>query len=135
MSVPKRFAILRFVGNLFKILAWILLIISILGAIGLAILGSSAGAGVVTQFIPEGVAANFGGAAGGVLGGILLLIFGLVYFLIFYAAGENLHLRLAVEENTRLTAALLLRMHQDSQMEQNASYGAAAGFASEPFEG
>ena len=49
--------------------------------------------------------------------------------------GESLHLSLAMEENTRLTAALLLRMHQESQPAEPASYGqTGSGFVNEPFE-
>ena len=41
MSVPKRFALLRFFGSLLKVLAWIFLVLSIVGAVGMAIAGSS----------------------------------------------------------------------------------------------
>ena len=51
-------------------------------------------------------------------------------FILFYAMGELLSLNIAVEENTRLTAALLLKMHQDSQVDTRSTY--TAGFANEP---
>jgi len=70
--------------------------------------------------------------AGGIVAGIAILLFGLIYFLALYATGESVHMQLAVEENTRLTAALLLRMHQESQQETRPSY--ASGFSNEPFE-
>ncbi|HRW05005.1 MAG: hypothetical protein KDE53_14970 [Caldilineaceae bacterium] len=130
MSVPKRFGVLRLVGTLLKVIAWIVLIFSILGAIGLVLVGNSGIELPLEQFIDPALT----GSAQGIIAGIALLIFGLIYFLIFYASGESLHLQLAVEENTRLTAALLLRMHQETQQEAAPRNYGSAGFASDPFE-
>ena len=81
---------------------------------------------------PEGAIA---GAAGGITIGIFVLLYGFMNFLVFYVVGESLHLSLAMEENTRLTAALLLRMHQESQPEEPPAYGpSGSGFVNEPFE-
>jgi hypothetical protein len=131
MSVPKRFGVLRLVGTLLKVIAWIVLIISILGAIGLVLVGNS-GFTLPTEGLPLDTGAL--GQAQGIIAGIGLLIFGLIYFLVLYASGESLHLQLAVEENTRLTAALLLRMHQDTQQEPAPRNYGGAGFANDPFE-
>ncbi|MEZ4862328.1 MAG: hypothetical protein R3C14_13515 [Caldilineaceae bacterium] len=132
MSVPKRFGVLRLVGTLMKVVAWIVLIVAILLAIGLGLSGS-----MLPQLLGDNMPpqlAPFTQAGAGIMAGIVLLIAGFIYFLLLYAAGEGLHLQLAVEENTRLTAALLLRMHQEShQPEPRAGYG-ASGFASDPFE-
>lgn len=131
MTVPKRFGVLRFFGTLLKVLAWIVLVLSILTAIGAAIAGGS----LVDVLGPTlGDSAGLAGAGGGILAGLFILIFGLMYFLILYVTGESIHLQLAVEENTRLTAALLLRMHQEGQGEAAAPYGAGGGFVSEPYE-
>jgi hypothetical protein len=127
VSVPKRFGVIRFFGSLLKVLAWIVLVLSIISAVGFGIAGSALG-----NFIPGG-ASDLVTAGGGIAAGIGILIVGLMYFLILYVTGEVLHLQLAVEENTRLTAALLLRMHQDSQIDSSATY--SGGFASEPFDG
>ncbi len=134
MSVPKRFGVLRLVGTLLKVIAWIVLIVSILGAIGLVLVGNS---GIVdlTAILPlTGLDASAIGQMQGIIIGLALLILGLIYFLILYASGESVHLQLAVEENTRLTAALLLRMHQETQQEPAARNYGAPGFASDPFE-
>lgn len=130
-SVPRRFAILRFFGSVLKIIAWIFLVLSILAAIGAA-LGGTMLAPFLEQWLPQG--AEMITAGGGIIAGIVALVFGLFYFILFYALGENVQLTLAVEENTRLTAALLLRMHQDSQAEQPPATYSAGGFASESFE-
>ncbi|MEZ4613709.1 MAG: hypothetical protein R2838_26280, partial [Caldilineaceae bacterium] len=129
MSVPKRFAVLRFFGSLLKVLAWILLVLAIVAAVGAAIAGSSA-----IPFLQESLGENAAlvSAGGGIISGLVALFIGLFYFVAFYAMGEYIHLALAVEENTRLTAALLLRMHQESQPEQTPSY--TGGFTTEPFD-
>ena len=59
-----------------------------------------------------------------------MLLGGLFYFVLLYALGEMIALQIAIEENTRLTAALLLKMHQDSLVEARPAYPGA--FATEP---
>lgn len=129
MSVPKRFAMLRFFGSLLKVLSWIFLVLAIVAAVGAAIAGNSA-----LPLLQDSLGANAAlvSAGGGIISGLVVLLIGLFYFVVFYAMGEYVHLALAVEENTRLTAALLLRMHQESQPEPTTSYG--SGFATEPFD-
>ncbi|MEX1019329.1 MAG: hypothetical protein WDZ49_06700 [Litorilinea sp.] len=131
MTVPKRFGVLRFFGSLLKVLAWIVLVVSIISAIGVAIAGTMGSnlMGDLMGTVPGGDAMAVGG---GIIAGILLLLGGLLYFLALYVAGESLHLQLAVEENTRLTAALLLRMHQDGQVEGGTPY--TAGGFNEPYD-
>lgn len=130
MSVPKRFAVLRFFGSLLKVLAWIFLVLSIVAAVGAAIAGSTA-----IPFLQESLGANatLVSAGGGIISGIAALLIGLFYFVLLYASGEYVHAALAMEENTRLTAALLLRMHQESQGEQAPTYS-TGGFSTEPFD-
>lgn len=131
MTVPKRFGVLRFFGTLLKVIAWIVLILGILSAIGAAIAGGT----LVDALGPTlGDQAAVFSTGGGILAGIFILIVSLIYFLILYVSGESLHLQLAVEENTRLTAALLLRMHQEGQGEAASPYGAGGGFVSEPYD-
>lgn len=135
MSVPKRFGVLRVLGTLFKVIAWIVLIIAILGAIGLGLTSMNGDllTNMLSGAVPPETLAAFGGA-GGILIGIAFLIGGIIYFLLLYAAGESIHLQLALEENTRLTAALLLRMHQESHQSDPRSTYSGSGFASDPFE-
>ena len=133
MTVPKRFGVLRFFGTLMKVIAWIILVLSVLLAIFAVSAGSStAVTNILENALPEGAIA---GAAGGITIGIFVLLYGFMNFLVFYVVGESLHLSLAMEENTRLTAALLLRMHQESQPEEPPAYGpSGSGFVNEPFE-
>jgi len=135
MSVPKRFGVLRVMGTLLKVIAWIVLIFAILGAIGLGLTSMSGDLlpSLLGGAVPPELLATMG-PIGGILAAVVVLIVGLLYFLVIYAAGESIHLQLAVEENTRLTAALLLRMHQEShQSDPRSTYGSPA-FASDPFE-
>lgn len=133
MTVPKRFGVLRFFGTLLKVVAWIVLILSILLAIGAALAGGTL-VGMLPDLGDNAAMAGALGTGGGILAGIGVLIVGLLYFLVLYVSGESLHLQLAVEENTRLTAALLLRMHQEGQGDAAAPYGAGGGFVNEPYD-
>lgn len=135
MTVPKRFGVLRFFGTLLKVIAWIILVLSILAAVGAAFAGSALS--TMIGFIPSADNPSVTGAlqtGGGILLGLGALIVGLLYFLVLYVSGETLHLQLAMEENTRLTAALLLRMHQEGQGDAATPYGAGGGFVNEPYD-
>ncbi len=78
---------------------------------------------ILENALPEGAIA---GAAGGITIGIFVLLYGFMNFLVFYVVGESLHLSLAMEENTRLTAALLLRMHRKASPKSRPPMGRAA---------
>ena len=130
MTVPKRFDILRFFSGLLKVLAWLSLVFAILAAIGVALAGGGLGQFLGAQADSFGIPlANVGGV-GGIVLAVGVLFIGLWYFILFYAMGELLSLNIAVEENTRLTAALLPKMHQDSKVDTRSTY--TAGFANEP---
>jgi hypothetical protein len=130
MTVPKRFDILRFFSSLMKVLAWLSLVFAILSAIGVALAGGTVGQ--LLQSMGDQYAGIGGllGGIGGIVSAIFVLLGGLFYFVIFYALGEYIALTLAVEENTRLTAALLLKMHQDNQADARTVYPGA--FTNEP---
>jgi len=108
MMVPKRFGVLRVIGVLLKVLAWFSLVMGVVGAVA----GLLAGGALTDLLSNAGVASPLGGGEAMILalGGLLT---GLISFLALYAAGEGIFLQLAVEENTRLTAALLLKMDQE----------------------
>ncbi len=132
MTVPKRFDILRFMGGLLKILAWITLILSILSAIGVVLLPQMMNLSALIGDNEQLAAAT---GTGAIFTGLFVLISGLLNFVFLYALGEFVLLQLAIEENTRLTAALLLKMHQDTLPEPPPAAAAAAytgGFTSEP---
>lgn len=107
MNVPQRFGILRLIGTLLKVMAWVVLV----GFLLLALVVGLAGP-IARQFLGDaGIQPDLLalGGAGGLIAGIFLMVIGLVLFFSFYAAGESIFLQLAIEENTRMTAALFLR--------------------------
>lgn len=139
MTVPKRFSVLRFISGLLKVLAWIELVLAVIFAIFVALssmmnLGQTLGTEPSQLPIIGGLMSIFLSAGGAIVAGLVVLLAGLFYFLFLYGLAELLALYLATEENTRLTAALLLRMHQESQPEARAATPYASTYASEPFE-
>jgi hypothetical protein len=138
MTVPKRFGVLRFIAALLRVIAWVILILAV-------VVGVVAGLSSFTDFLNTesvvgipilGPILNLlGASAGGVVAGIAAALSGLVLFVIYFALAETISMQLAMEENTRLTAALLLRMHQESQPDPRAAAaGYGSTYASEPFE-
>lgn len=101
--MEKRFRALRTIGTLFKVLAWIELVLTILASLFVAIGGlvGSLGDSVVGQNVP-GLAAE--GVLVALFAGAGALIIGVLYFLLLYAAAEGIYVILSIEENTRLTA-------------------------------
>lgn len=100
--MEKRFPVLRSIGTICKILAWIALALGVLGAFLTLALSLTASLPFQRMLLRQGGRLILGGA-----GSAGLFILGLVYFLILYAAGEGIHLFLAIEENTREIALLL----------------------------
>ena len=114
--MERRFKILRLVGTISKIKAWVILILGLLASVG-SLLVSIFGGEVLRRVIPpEQIPGGprLYGVAGGLIVFVVSLVISAVYFLLCYAVGEAIHLFLAIEENTRLTAQLL-QMHPASQ--------------------
>ncbi len=89
MNVPRKYGLLRAIGTIMKVLAWIILVVGIVAAIvGLISLGSSTG---LTRSL----------AYAGVIGAPLLSI---VWFVQLYAFGSILSLLIDIEESTRAMA-------------------------------
>jgi hypothetical protein len=90
MNVPRKYGLLRAIGTILKVLAWIILVVGIVAAIaGLFSLGRSTG---LTRFV----------ALTGVIGAPLLSI---IWFIQLYAFGSVLSLLIDIEESTRAMAA------------------------------
>jgi len=105
--MEKKFRVLRIIGTIWKILAWIALIVGILSAIGI-LLTSILGGGIMREFGRQYGDAPWASWAFGLAGGLVAfavsLIGTIIYFLALYAVGELVYLLLAIEENTRLAA-------------------------------
>ncbi len=102
--MEKKYKALRFIGGLYKVLAFIVLVAVILGIL-VADISLIAGG----DFISDMAGYDLGGA--GVIMAIFLTIFGLLggglVFITLYAVSDLVTLLISVEEATRFTALLL----------------------------
>lgn len=107
--MEKKFRVLRIVGTIWKVLAWVMLIVGFLASVGLLLMSIFGGQMIRQLMPPEQMpwAPQLFGVAGGVVSFLVSLIVTLIYFLLFYAVGELIYLLLAIEENTRLTSQLV----------------------------
>ncbi len=99
--MDTRFTALRVTGTVFRILAWIALILGVLSAIVLLVLSFVLAPtlnlfNLSQQSAPVGIALF-----------VLIVIISMILFLFLYAAGEFLYLLLALEDNTRRTAYIV----------------------------
>lgn len=107
--MERRFTALRIIGTVLKIIAWLMLILGILGAIGLLI----ASFALTDQLgISE---LNVGGPLAGIAGFVVTLVIAILQFLSLYAGGEFIYLFLAIEENTRRTAYFVQQQYTGRQ--------------------
>ena len=105
--MERRFRVLRFLALIYQILAWIVLVGGILAAVGVVVLGATTGGGRVPAVPGMALLPGVGGLVGGITAGLAMLLGAIFYFILLYAAGELIHLGLAVEQNTRETAYYL----------------------------
>ena len=107
--MEKRFRALRVVSVVWKVLAWIILILGILSGLFVVVIGAIQGRvgqpSTVLSTVP--VVSTVTGLLSGVLLGVGLLLGALVQFVLMYAAGEVIDLGLSLEQNTRETAYYL----------------------------
>jgi len=103
--MEKRFGVLRIIGTLWKVLAWIELIVGTLSAFGVLLMGILGSGSFLLQFLGEraNVIPGAMGLVSSIVAFIALLVGTIVYFLVLYAVGELMFLMLAIEENTRGT--------------------------------
>ncbi|MCX7996005.1 MAG: hypothetical protein N3A65_09620 [candidate division WOR-3 bacterium] len=95
--MEKRFTALRVISVIFKVLAWIVAVFTVIGFIAMLIGGAAMG---------SMMGRGYGGYGGlGALGGIgmafAILIYGAFLFVSLLAAAEMILVILAIEENTR----------------------------------
>ena len=111
--MEKRYKGLRFLGTLYKILGVIMLVITILAAVGIcgtSILGAAGFETIGREIGADVVFVDFiGSVFGGIMVALVLILYGGFISLAAYAFGEGIYLLLAVEENTRNSTLLLQR--------------------------
>ena len=106
--MEKRYRILRIVATIWKVLAWIVLVVSVLGGCGTIALGALGGAAARSS---DALGLG-GGLIGGAITALVAIFFGVLYFVSLYAFAELVDVMLALEENTRATADQLKNMQK-----------------------
>ncbi len=99
--MEKRYGVLRVVATLWKIIAWIVLVLGILGAIGTLIFGIAGASPQFWRMMGMGPAMREGGIVIGIVGFLVGLLVSVIYFLVFFAMGQLITLMIDIEENTR----------------------------------
>lgn len=103
--MQKKYGVLRIIATINKIIAWLVLVLGVLGgcvslAVGLLPSLTSASTRTAPSLL-------VGGLAAGMLTGFGAIAISLLYFLVFYSFGELIYLLIDLEENTRATAEQL----------------------------
>lgn len=103
--MEKKFRVLRIIGTLWKVLAWIVLVGGILSSLGILLVGVLGSGGSLLRLFGQeaGVVPGALGIVSSIFGFVVALVFTIIYFLILYAVGELIDLLLAIEANTRKT--------------------------------
>ena len=106
MEIKKRYKLLRVISTIFKVVAWIVLILGLLastGALVLSLTGGLLNVGDMRPIGPRIVSPMMLGIPAFLIG----LLITLLNFCTWYAAGALISLFIAIEENTRVTAQWL----------------------------
>ncbi len=98
----KKFTALRIVSVIFKVLAWIVAVFTIIGFIAMLV-GGAAMSSMMGRGYGYGGYGGMGalGAFGGIGMAFFILIYGAFMFVSLLAAAEMILVILAIEENTR----------------------------------
>lgn len=91
MKVARKYGLVRAIAFILKLLAWLLLLLFIVGAVFGATLLGRAGNSLLPAWLGTGTA-------------VASLIAGILWFVPLYALGSVLSLLLDIEENTRALA-------------------------------
>lgn len=120
--MERKFQVLRIIGTLWKVLAWITLIAGILVSLGILVFGlMGSGASLLPPLARESRAIPAAwGLMSAIVGFLVTLVTTVIYFLILYAAGELIYLLLAIEENTRRMTWQMERV-SDVELERSAA--------------
>ena len=109
--MDRRFTALRIIGTLFKILAWISLILGLVAAVGMLVVGFILGG----QQGPLGL--QLSGPLAGIAMFVVLVVISIFSFLSLYAIGESVYLCLSIEENTRRTAYITQQQYSSTSFQ------------------
>jgi hypothetical protein len=130
--MDKKFTVLRIVGTVLKVMAWLELIIGILVSVGVLLMGILGGPMLPTHIPVPSRSSWAYSIVGGIIGFVGVLIATILYFLLLYAAGELLYLLLAIEENTRQTAQQMQWAVQEAPVAEPIYAPTSASFSPPP---
>jgi hypothetical protein len=101
--MEKKFKALRIVSVIFKILAWIVAVFTVIGFIVMLVGGAAMSSMMSRGYGGYGSYGGLGslGAFGGIGMAFFILIYGAFMFISLLAAAEMILVVLAIEENTR----------------------------------
>ena len=111
--MERRYHALRTIATIYRVLGYIVAVLTILAILAICGLSVIGGAGLqsVSRDFDLGISSRASGIAGSIFGGLIIslivLIYGCVVAISLIAFGEGIYLLIAVEENTRKTALLL----------------------------
>src|SRR5512135_43930 len=109
--MEQRYHALRTIGSIFRVVGYIILVLTILAAVaicGISVISGSVYQSTAQQFGVSSSGAGFlGGLFGGLLLGILTILYGGLVALMLVALGESIYLLIGIEENTRKTSYLI----------------------------
>ncbi|KPJ74274.1 hypothetical protein AMJ52_01185 [candidate division TA06 bacterium DG_78] len=95
--MEKKFNILRIISVIFKVIAWVVAVFTVIGFFAMLVGGAA-----LSQFTHRYGADYFPfGAFGGVAIAFYILILGAIWFISLLAGAELIMVILAIEENTR----------------------------------
>ncbi|MBX7214323.1 MAG: hypothetical protein K1X39_09970 [Thermoflexales bacterium] len=115
--VKRKYSSLRFIGSLMKVFAWISLILGVFALVG-SVLGAATNSVRVNVWQPEAASAlNTMGLSQSLvnlilvgLGGLGAILGGIFAYLAFMAAGDQIHVMVDTEHNTRAMVELMTRL-------------------------
>ncbi len=109
--MEHRFHALRTIGTIFRVVGYIFLVLTILGALAVCGLSAIGGTALESASSELGVSSTGAGLVSGLFGGLLLglivILYGGLISLMLVAFGEGIYLLIDVEENTRKTSYLI----------------------------
>ena len=109
--MERRYHALRTIANIYRVLGYIVAVVTILAILAICGLSVVTGTGLERFSRDLGFNASGSGIAGSIFGGLLaslvVLLYGGVVALSLIAFGEGIYLLISMEENTRKTALLL----------------------------
>jgi hypothetical protein len=111
VNMEHKYHALRTIGSTFRVIGYIILVLTILGALafcGFSIISGTAIESASQQFGGNSTGLGaIGGFFGGFLGAIFIILYGGLIALMLVAFGEGIYLLIDIEENTRKTSNLI----------------------------